>query len=338
MKAVNSKVRLVLLALLCCCGGGTTATGAQEETGAPSTWIKVAPEGAAFTVLMPAVPDALEEGRKSTGGLEAAGRRYRVKDGEAVYTIWSLQTRVVPAGVQSDAEVYLDLCAELAWDLLVKPDWERAKKSVGIKPGNAFGMSYQRALPSPSHPGRNYLLGVGRQRGATQIYLKGSQLYIVAALGETHPASNPEVFMKSFSLPSPRQDEPKAPSAGVETARAGSHEDGAARAADTQAQAATDYSKPFSTKELTQRARITSKPEPLYTESARKFGVTGTVRVRVLLSASGKVSAITVVTRLPHGLTQKAVEAAQKISFDPAVKDGRLVSQYVTIDYNFNIY
>jgi TonB family protein len=89
---------------------------------------------------------------------------------------------------------------------------------------------------------------------------------------------------------------------------------------------------------VTQKARIHIKAEPLYTESARKFGVTGTVRVRLILGASGEVRGITPITRLPHGLMQKAIEAARRIKFEPAIKDGRPVSQYVTIEYNFNIY
>jgi TonB family protein len=100
----------------------------------------------------------------------------------------------------------------------------------------------------------------------------------------------------------------------------------------------TDYNKTFSQREVTRKANITSKPEPLYTEEARKNQVTGTVRLRLVLGASGSVSGITPLTRLPDGLTEKAIEAARRINFIPAEKDGRKVSQYVTIEYNFNIY
>ena len=100
----------------------------------------------------------------------------------------------------------------------------------------------------------------------------------------------------------------------------------------------TDYSRTFHPKDVTRKANITSKPEPLYTEEARKNQVTGTVRLRLILGASGSVSGITPLSRLPDGLTEKAIEAARKISFRPAEKDGRKVSQYVTIEYNFNIY
>ena len=99
-----------------------------------------------------------------------------------------------------------------------------------------------------------------------------------------------------------------------------------------------DYTRTFNPREVTRKANITSKPEPLYTEEARKNQVTGTVRLRLVLSASGQVTGITPITKLPDGLTEKAIEAARKISFIPAEKDGRKVSQYVTIEYNFNIY
>jgi TonB family protein len=100
----------------------------------------------------------------------------------------------------------------------------------------------------------------------------------------------------------------------------------------------TDYDRVFKQSEVTRRATIIDKPEPLYTEEARKNQITGAVRVRMVLNANGSVTGIAAVSRLPDGLTEKAIEAARRIKFTPAEKDGRKVSQYVTIDYNFNIY
>lgn len=94
----------------------------------------------------------------------------------------------------------------------------------------------------------------------------------------------------------------------------------------------------FSAKEVTTRAVIRERPEPLYTEEARRNNVTGTVRVKMLFAADGTVKYLFALTRLPHGLTESALNAARKIKFVPAEKDGRPVSQVVTIDYNFNIY
>jgi len=89
---------------------------------------------------------------------------------------------------------------------------------------------------------------------------------------------------------------------------------------------------------VTTKAQILSKPEPLYTEEARQKGVKGTIRLRLALSFDGQVRHILVVKGLGEGLTQMAVNAARGIKFTPATKDGRPVSQFVTIEYNFNIY
>jgi len=94
----------------------------------------------------------------------------------------------------------------------------------------------------------------------------------------------------------------------------------------------------YSAKEVTRKASIVWKSEPHYTEKARKNEVTGTVRLRVLLSASGKVTNLVALTLLPDGLTENAILVASHIKFIPAMKDGRRVSQYVQIEYNFNIY
>ncbi len=94
----------------------------------------------------------------------------------------------------------------------------------------------------------------------------------------------------------------------------------------------------YNSKQVTKKALIMGKPEPLYTEKARKNGVTGTVRLRLLLSFDGQVRNIHVVHGLRDGLTEMSVNAARRIKFTPATKDGRPVSQYVQVEYNFNIY
>ena len=99
-----------------------------------------------------------------------------------------------------------------------------------------------------------------------------------------------------------------------------------------------DYHRTFKQNEVTRKAVITVKPEPGFTEEARKNNVTGTVRLRAVLAASGSVQGISVVKGLPDGLTEKAIAAAKQIRFTPAEKDGRAVSQYVLLEYNFNIY
>jgi TonB family protein len=94
----------------------------------------------------------------------------------------------------------------------------------------------------------------------------------------------------------------------------------------------------FRGSEVTVRATILAKPEPGFTEEARRNNVTGTIRLRAVLAADGRIRNIAVVRSLPDGLTERAISAARGIKFKPAFKDGHAVSQYVTLEYNFNIY
>jgi TonB family protein len=99
-----------------------------------------------------------------------------------------------------------------------------------------------------------------------------------------------------------------------------------------------DYNKIFSGREVTQKARIFSQPRPGYTDAARQNGVSGVVTLRMVLASSGEVTNITVVSGLADGLSEKAIAAARQIKFEPAMKDGRAVSQYVQVSYTFSLY
>jgi TonB family protein len=98
-----------------------------------------------------------------------------------------------------------------------------------------------------------------------------------------------------------------------------------------------DYTRPFHQREVTRRAVITFRPDPGYTEEARKNNVEGLLRLRVVLNLSGEVTDISVIKGLPDGLTEKAKAAARQIKFTPAEKDGRKVSQYAVIEYIFSV-
>ena len=91
----------------------------------------------------------------------------------------------------------------------------------------------------------------------------------------------------------------------------------------------------YSPREVTRKARIRSRPEPEYTSEARAKGVSGVVVIKAVFSSDGKVTNIRVIKELPYGLTEEAVRAARQIKFDPAIKDGREVSQHIQIEYYF---
>jgi len=86
------------------------------------------------------------------------------------------------------------------------------------------------------------------------------------------------------------------------------------------------------------KARILSKPEPQYTDAARKNQITGTVILRAIFGADGNVHAVIPIRLLPDGLTDRAYAAVRQIRFEPAIKDGHPVAVAVQIEYNFNLY
>jgi TonB family protein len=94
----------------------------------------------------------------------------------------------------------------------------------------------------------------------------------------------------------------------------------------------------YSGKEVDTKARVLDKPEPIYTEAARQNQTKGTIVLRCVFGANGKVFGIRVLSSLPDGLTESAISSARHIRFIPAIKDGRPVSMWMELQYNFNVY
>ncbi|HYW71318.1 MAG TPA: TonB family protein [Pyrinomonadaceae bacterium] len=99
-----------------------------------------------------------------------------------------------------------------------------------------------------------------------------------------------------------------------------------------------DYNATFTGREVDRKARIIEKPEPGYTATARQHEVTGTVILKTIFAANGQVTNIQVEAGLPDGLNDLAVAAAKRIKFTPALINGRPVSMYMQLQYNFNLY
>ncbi|HEX7314078.1 MAG TPA: energy transducer TonB [Pyrinomonadaceae bacterium] len=90
--------------------------------------------------------------------------------------------------------------------------------------------------------------------------------------------------------------------------------------------------------EVDERAHITRKPEPGFPAGARGKLSRGTVRLRAVLAADGTVQHPFVLKGVAYGFSELCVAAARKIQFTPSVRNGRPVSQFVTLEYNFSTY
>ena len=90
--------------------------------------------------------------------------------------------------------------------------------------------------------------------------------------------------------------------------------------------------------EVDVKPRIRSKPNPRYTEEARRKGVSGRVVLSVVLCKTGEVGDPEVVEGLPAGLSEEAIKAARRIKFEPARKDDERVNVRVRVLYDFQLF
>jgi TonB family protein len=75
-----------------------------------------------------------------------------------------------------------------------------------------------------------------------------------------------------------------------------------------------------------------------YTEEARQQRVQGSVLLSVVFGADGRLHDLRVVRRLPHGLTETSIEAANRIRFHPALQNGKPTPVRATLEFNFALY
>ena len=100
---------------------------------------------------------------------------------------------------------------------------------------------------------------------------------------------------------------------------------------------ATGTPRTFSTSTVDERPVRLRAPSPSYTEEARANNTQGTVTLRVLVGADGRVQQLSVIRGLPHGLTERAIAAAREAEFKPAMKDGKPVPCWVVLQMDFNL-
>jgi len=79
------------------------------------------------------------------------------------------------------------------------------------------------------------------------------------------------------------------------------------------------------------------KPEPEYSEEARKAKYQGSVTLAIVIMPDGSTSNIRVIRPLGLGLDEKAIEAVTKWRFRPSMKDGKAVAVSANVEVNFRL-
>lgn len=292
---------------------------------APDFWVKVTSPQDYFHVSMPHRPkeESYTKLKSNFGDLDIKVKLFHASANGATYRLWGLELAKSSGAEPLSTDTYLDFSADVIWDGLLKserdelPDDRRA----------TAGMAYVKELAPKPLPGREYTLTIGSTTGTAQFYVTESRLYVLLAMNSIGAEWQREPFFQSFTVAQEVPGQLPIVSAGPGTLG-------------TLIRHPNDITGEtiFRSSEVTTRARVLSKPEPSYTESARKFLTTGTIVLRCVFSKDGKIANLYVIRKLPHGLTERAIHAARQIRFTPAVKDGQPVSMWMQLEYNFNLY
>jgi TonB family protein len=89
--------------------------------------------------------------------------------------------------------------------------------------------------------------------------------------------------------------------------------------------------------ESDRKARVIYRVEPEYTPDAREKNIEGTVVLTLTIDHEGLPQNVQVKKSLYPSLDQSAIEAARKMRFEPAIKNGQPVSMFISVEFNFAI-
>ena len=126
-------------------------------------------------------------------------------------------------------------------------------------------------------------------------------------------------------------DERAAPRTASEVARGGFEDDAASPRPASKRRRTVEVEDPDSPVE------IVSKPKPLYTDQARELRIEGEIVLEVTFASTGQLRVLRVVRGLGHGLDEAAVNAAKKIEFTPAKRNGQPVDHTATLRVVFRL-
>jgi TonB family protein len=80
------------------------------------------------------------------------------------------------------------------------------------------------------------------------------------------------------------------------------------------------------------------RPDPDYSEEARKAKYQGVVVLGLIVDSNGRPRDVRVARSLGMGLDEKAIEAVRQWKFEPAKKDGTPVAVQINVEVSFRLY
>lgn len=274
----------------------------QNHADAQQNWqrFRVVKEG--FSVLLPELPTVVSRGQYGTTPVKDARIYAAYQDGVGYFVIFFDNPKN-----EHPLEYFFD-------EQLTKNELRNAE--IVTKTG-----TIEARFPGIQYTFKKYdYRKTFDYPGIVRFYAAKKRTLALLAIGKGESDASVSQFLRSFDL----SDKP----AGTDIGKGASNTSDAKVDADLPVAALSEVSR---------KAMILIKPEPRYTTDARQKQLRGDVVLRAVLSASGKLTNIQVVSGVPE-LAQSSIEAAGKMFFIPAVKDGRFVSTPVELQYRFNLY
>ena len=124
---------------------------------------------------MPADPPAKSQ-QNNFEHFNVEGRVYEATSDGVDYAVWSLDNKGYNSNLM-DKDAYLDRCADVVWESLLKPRRDQIPK----EPGLVSQMAYHGEL-SKVVPGREYVITLGNKPGLTRFYITEKHLYVLTVL------------------------------------------------------------------------------------------------------------------------------------------------------------
>lgn len=84
--------------------------------------------------------------------------------------------------------------------------------------------------------------------------------------------------------------------------------------------------------------RAIYRPDPEFSEEARKAKYQGTCTLGMIVGVDGRPTNIKVLGSLGMGLDEKAIEAVKNWKFEPGMKDGHPVPTIIAVEVDFHLY
>jgi TonB family protein len=218
-------------------------------------------------------------------------------------------------GVYADGVVYTIYSDDSEPQAMLKNSTERLTSALGWDPAT------EQTVTCGEFTGKQYTTAHA-PGGVMQVFATKKHFYRIQAFGAT--AADPRVQQFFLSLRLGKNNE------GIQLT------DGPGTPVEPLDSSVVDTV--FTGKQVDRKIILLMKPEPSYTEAARQNQITGTVVLKAVFSANGSVLKCNVLASLPYGLTERAIDAAQRIKFIPAAKDGKFVPVWMQLEYNFNLY